>query len=138
MIWGCMAASGVDRLTFTDSTLDHMGYVNILDGNLKQSAQDLNLGDGFWFQKENDPKHTVHNLKFQLLYNIKNQQHTPPQSDPIGHLWELLERKTQEHNITLKGMMESVIMTEWNTILSYETRRLVQSMPKRLTEILKH
>ncbi|GFW43213.1 transposable element Tcb2 transposase [Trichonephila clavipes] len=29
MVWGCMAANGVDRLTFIDSTLNHMGYINI-------------------------------------------------------------------------------------------------------------
>ena len=32
---GCMAASGVDWLTFIDSTLDHMGYLNTLKENLK-------------------------------------------------------------------------------------------------------
>ena len=47
MIWGCMAARGVGRLTFIDSTLYHMGYVNILKESLKQRGQDFNLGDGF-------------------------------------------------------------------------------------------
>ena len=42
-----MVASEVGRLTFIDSTLDHMGYLNILKENLKQSAQDLILGDDF-------------------------------------------------------------------------------------------
>ena len=30
MIWGCMVASRVGRLTFIDSTLNHMGYLNVL------------------------------------------------------------------------------------------------------------
>ena len=63
MIWECMAASVVGRLNFIDSTLDRMGYLNILKGNLKQSAQNLHLRDDFWFQQENDPKHSVHNKK---------------------------------------------------------------------------
>ncbi|GFS71123.1 transposable element Tc1 transposase [Trichonephila clavipes] len=63
MVWGCMAANGVGRLTFIDSTFNHMGCINILKENLKQSAQDLNLGDDFWFQQDNDPKHTAHNVK---------------------------------------------------------------------------
>ena len=33
----CIAASAVDRLTFIDSTLDHMRYSNILKENLKLS-----------------------------------------------------------------------------------------------------
>ena len=63
MIWRCMAASGVRQLTFIDSTLDHMGYLNILKENLKQIAQDLNLAVAFWFQQDNDPKHTVRKIK---------------------------------------------------------------------------
>ena len=76
--FGCIPASGVGRLTLIDSTLDHMRYLNTLKGNLKLSAQDLNLGDVFWFKQYNEPKHTAHNVKFLLLYNIKNQFHTPP------------------------------------------------------------
>ena len=40
-----------------------MGYLNILKVNLNQSAQGLNLGEDFWFQQDNDPKHTAHNVK---------------------------------------------------------------------------
>ena len=67
MICGCMEASGVGWLTFIDFTLDHMGCLNILKVNLEQSAQDLNHGDDFWFQFDNDPKHTAHNTKLWLL-----------------------------------------------------------------------
>ncbi|GFX84245.1 transposable element Tc1 transposase [Trichonephila clavipes] len=63
MVWGCMAANGVGRLTFIDSTLNHLRYIIILKENLKQGEQDLNLGDDFWFQQDNDPKHTAHNVK---------------------------------------------------------------------------
>ncbi|GFU88644.1 transposable element Tcb2 transposase [Trichonephila clavipes] len=56
MVWGCMAANGVGLLTFMDSTLNHIGCINIFKENLKQGAQDLNLGDDFWFQQDNDPK----------------------------------------------------------------------------------
>ncbi|GFW54741.1 transposable element Tc1 transposase [Trichonephila clavipes] len=109
MIWGCMVANSVCRLTFIDSSLNHMGYINILKENLKQSAQDLNLGDDFWFQQDNDPKHTAHNVKLWLLYNIKNQLHSPPQSpdlNPIEHLWDLLEIKIRQDHITSKEMLK--------------------------------
>ncbi|GFT89708.1 hypothetical protein TNCV_3137881 [Trichonephila clavipes] len=34
-------------------------------------------------------------------------------------------------------MLKRVIVTEWNTISSEETSKLVQSMPKGLTEVLR-
>ena len=63
MVWGCMAANGVGNLVFIDSIMDQRLYVVILKGNLKQSAKKLGLGNDFWFQQDNDPKHTAHNVK---------------------------------------------------------------------------
>ena len=80
IIWGCMATSGVSQLTFINSTLDPLGYLNTLKENLKHSAQNLNHGDDFSFQQDNDQKNTAHNVMFWLLYYIKKQFHTPPQS----------------------------------------------------------
>ncbi|GFU17208.1 uncharacterized protein TNCV_1854381 [Trichonephila clavipes] len=34
-------------------------------------------------------------------------------------------------------MLKGVIVTEWNTISSEETSKLIQSMPKRLKEVLR-
>ena len=50
MIWGCKAASRDNWLTFVDSKLNHMGYLNTLKENLKQSTKDLNLKYDSWFQ----------------------------------------------------------------------------------------
>ena len=136
MIWGCMAASGVSGLIFIDCTLDHTGYLNALKENLKQSARDLNLRDDFWFQQDNDPKHTAHSAKLWLLYNIKNELNTPPQLpdlNPSEYLRDLLELKIWQHSITSKDMLKSVIIMKWNNISSNEIRRIVQSMPKQLT-----
>ena len=88
-----MAASAVDRLTFVGSTLDHMGYLNTLQENLKQGARNLNLRDDFWFQQDYDRKHIAYSAKLWLLYSIKNQLHTPsqlPDLNLIEYLWGLL------------------------------------------------
>ena len=34
---------------------------------MKESAQNLNRGDDFWFQQDNDPKNTAQNVKPWLL-----------------------------------------------------------------------
>ncbi|GFW90045.1 transposable element Tc1 transposase [Trichonephila clavipes] len=44
MVWGCMAASGVGKLVFIDGIMHKMAYLNILQNNLKESADKL----GHW------------------------------------------------------------------------------------------
>ena len=34
-------------------------YRNILQKNLRQSAKKLHIGNTRWFQRDNEPKHTV-------------------------------------------------------------------------------
>ena len=90
-----MSASEVGRLTFINFTLDHMEYLNVLNKNLKNRAEDLKLEDDFQFQQDNDSKHTAHNVKLWLLYNVKNLLHTPPQSfrrnEAPSNILDLLE-----------------------------------------------
>ncbi|GBN27544.1 hypothetical protein AVEN_221627-1 [Araneus ventricosus] len=140
IVWGCMAASGVDLLTFIDSTLYNVGHINIVKENLKRSEKHLNFEDYFWCMQDNDPKHTVQNVKLWLLYNSKNPLHSRPKSaeiQPIKHLWDLLERKILQQDIASKYMLKRVIITEWNNFSSDETSKVVRSVPKRLTEVLR-
>lgn len=140
MLWGCMAANGVGKIQFIESTMDKRGYLDILKANLKQSAVKLGLEGNFLFQQDNDPKHTADIVKLWLLYNVPQQLRTPPQSpdlNPIEHLWDLLERKIRKHQITSKSMLKEVLQLEWEKITQQETSKLVQSMPKRLAEVLR-
>ncbi|GFV03923.1 transposable element Tc1 transposase [Trichonephila clavipes] len=43
MVWGCMAASGVGKPVFIDGIMHKMTYLNILQNNLKESADNLGL-----------------------------------------------------------------------------------------------
>lgn len=140
MVWGCMAYNGVGNIEFIESTMDKYRYLDILKSNLRQSATKIGLENGFVFQQDNDPKHTAEIVKLWLLYNVPKQLHTPPQSpdlNPIEHLWDLLERKIRQHNITSKTMLKDVITEEWGKITSEETSKLVKSMPKRLAEVIR-
>lgn len=79
MVWGCMAASGVGELVFIDEIMDKKVYLNILKENLKKSAEKLGLNKNFYFQQDNDPKHTAYDVRMWIVYNIPHILPSPPQ-----------------------------------------------------------
>ncbi|GFT09579.1 integrase catalytic domain-containing protein [Trichonephila clavipes] len=54
---------------------------------------------------------------------------TSPDLNPTEHLWDLLERRIGQHNISSKDVLKSVLQDEWEEIRAEETTRL-NSMPK--------
>lgn len=140
MVWGCMAASGVGKLhILQEKIMDHRIYIQILKDNLQSSAEMLNLGDNYIFQQDNDPKHAAQNTKLWLLYNVKNQLRSPPQSpdlNPIEHVWNELGRRLQGHVIRNKVTLIEKIKTEWAKITPEYCNKLVSSMPRRLKAVL--
>ncbi|GFU76004.1 transposable element Tc1 transposase [Trichonephila clavipes] len=139
MVWGCMATSGVGKLVFIDGIMHNIAYLNILQNNLKESADNLGLGSNFIFQQDNDPKHTAFVVEEWLLYHCRNQLNILPQSpdlNVIDHLWSHLERSVQKHQITSKEQLKTVLQEEWLNIAPETTRHLVESMPRRLEAVI--
>lgn len=75
MVWGCMAASGVGELVFIEGNMDKYMYMNILKENVKKSAEKLGLSPVYYFQQDNDPKHTAEVVRLWLLYNTPPHPH---------------------------------------------------------------
>ena len=139
LVWGCMSASGVGNLHFIDGIMDHKMYIDILKTNLHPSAAKMDLEGNFIFQQDNDPKHTALNTKLWLLHNVPKQLNTPPQSpdiNPIEHLWQLLDTKIRKRDITSKSSLKTALQEEWALLSAEETRKLVESMPRRLLAVI--
>lgn len=73
MLWGSMAASGPGTMKFIDSTMDKMGFLNILKRNLQASVDKLGQLRDYYFQQDNDPKHTAFAVREWMLYNTLKQ-----------------------------------------------------------------
>lgn len=59
MVWGCMGWEGVGVLSEVEGIMDKHQYVDILSQGVPESRQKLGLsGEDFYFQQDNDPKHT--------------------------------------------------------------------------------
>ncbi|GBN67072.1 Transposable element Tc1 transposase [Araneus ventricosus] len=94
LVWGCMSASGLGNLVFIDGIMNHALYLNVLRDNLKLSAQNLAIGNNFFFYQDNDSKHTAPYVRLWCLYNCPQNLKTPPQSpylNPIEHIWKELD-----------------------------------------------
>lgn len=140
MVWGCMSSAGVGSLVFIDYKMKKEHYVNILNDNLEYSAHLLGLGNKFYFQQDNDPKHVS---KFALDFFEENAiklLKTPPQSpdlNPIEHLWHYIKIKLSDRRFRNKEQLKKAVIKEWNEIGDDVTRNLVESMPQRLEAVIK-
>lgn len=75
MVWGCMGWNGVGVLSEVQGVMDSKQYVEILAGGVLESVDKLEMDrDTFYFQQDNDPKHTskktarfLEDKGFQLL-----------------------------------------------------------------------
>lgn len=140
MVWGCMSAVGVGSLVFIDGTMDKSVYLNILKENLHNSVQKLGLGENFYFQQDNDPKHIAHDVRMWIIHHVPHILPTPPQSpdmNPIEHLWDELGRRLEKHSISSKAQLKEILQTEWDKIGGEVTKKIVDSMPNRIKEVIK-
>lgn len=117
MVWGCIAANGVGNLVFIDEIMKKESYLDIIKNNLHSSAHKLGSEGRFYFQQDNDPKHTAYIVKQWLLYNTPQMLHTPPQSldlNPIEYIWEELERQIRKRPITNRPDLKERLVQEYN------------------------
>ena len=59
MVWGCMGWNGVGLLIEVQGKMDAEQYCVILDEGMVESFEKLDMPkDEWYFQQDNDPKHT--------------------------------------------------------------------------------
>ena len=139
MLWGCMGHSGVGNIEFIEGVMNADMYIAILRSNLKDSAVKLGISTCYYFQQDNDPKHTAKKTKEWLTHNVPELLVTPPQSpdiNPIENLWHLLNLEVRKRKISNKNTLQQVISEEWQKISTEITKKLVESMPNRLQAII--
>ena len=101
-----MACNGTVSIAFIEDRMTATKYVDVLRDNLPLSASLLGLSAAYYFQQDNDPKHTTWGTRLWLLYNVHRRINTPPQSpdiNPIENVWYILDlqvRKRHLKNVT--------------------------------------
>lgn len=139
MVWGCFSADGPGKLVFVEGIMKKESYLKILQDNLKSSADMLGIGSNFMFYQDNDPKHTAHIVREWCLYNCPKVIKTAAQSpdlNPIENLWQILDLAIRKRNISSREHLKTALAEEWAKISVEVTSKLVNSMPKRLSEVI--
>ncbi|GFS99955.1 transposable element Tcb1 transposase [Trichonephila clavipes] len=110
IVWGYMESSGVGNLNFIVGIMNkYVYYLDILKRNLKQSTSKLGISGHFKLYQDNEPKHTTDIFKLWVLYHCPSVIKTPAHSsdlNPIEHVWDYLQQKLYEHQISNKQDFE--------------------------------
>jgi hypothetical protein len=106
MVWGCMGWNGVGMLVEVQGNMNAEQYCEILDEGVAESFVKLEMKEGEWyFQQDNDPKHTSKQADKWFEDNNITVLHLPAQSsdiNPVEHLWH----HTKQYEVPPKGVHE--------------------------------
>jgi len=143
MIWGCMAAQGVGYMCRIDGNMDGELYRSILGNELLWTFDWYGMQKSdILFQHDNDPKHTAY-LTTEWLsnqgINVLTWPSQSPDLNPIEHLWHHVKQKQKsyEHPVSNRSELWSRFEEVWRSIDPVFCSKLVESMPKRTTAVLK-
>ena len=137
MVWGCMSAAGVGELHFIKGNMNSNMYCEILEQSMIPSLQEL--GRKAVFQHDNDPKQTSKTttpLLKRLKVKVMDWPSMSPDLNPIEHLWGILKRKVEVHNVSNIHQLRDVVMEEWKSIPVTTSEALVNSMPRSVKAVL--
>jgi hypothetical protein len=137
MVWACFSSKGPGAIHFIDGTMDKYQYTRILESHVMKEGKRL-CGNNFYFQSDNDPKHTSHYAKEWVKRKKLKTLCWPPCSpdmSPIENLFHILKEKLREKDIGTKKELEREIEVTWNSIPVQTCQNLIESMPNRLKNL---
>ena len=139
MVWGCFSAKGMGALHLIDGIMDQKVYRDILLEELNYSTDLMGISDQFVFKQDLDPKHTAPAARNFFEENRINQLEWSPQSpdlNPIENLWEIVDRSVPLSERTNKKRFFEALKKTWYSMDTKLLENLVNSIPRRLTEII--
>ena len=145
-VWGAIGYHVKAKLYIFEGNMDGALYRKIIKSRLKERAVRYSpdcpsrLRGNWKFVQDNDPKHTAR-VSSQTLENILGTRilpHPPnsPDLNPIEDIWSHLDRKLKASKVTSIQGLKRFLNKEWES-LSWNIRKSVESMPRRLDACLK-
>ena len=138
-VWGCFTAHGVGRLYRVEGILEKNQYQRILQDEMVTSRIAL-FGESPWFfQQDNDPKHTANINKEWLIQNDVPTITWPSQSpdlNPIENLWSILDAKCRFRTPNNETELFRCLQDAWHSLEPSTLYKLIESMPRRCAAVI--
>lgn len=143
MIWGYMLSAGTGIPFICSGRMNSTTYTTMLEQTLEPSIAKLfpNQRELVIYQQDNAPCHTARSSLEWFRQNKVNVLEWPAQSpdlNPIEHLWGILKKKISTRKITSITHLKAVIQEEWENLNPLICKRLVDSLPRRIAEVIKN
>ena len=141
MIWASFGWGGKSSICFVDGRMNAMEYREVLKHHLVDIGE--NIGGSDWiFQQDNAP---IHRAKVNVTWfkskkiNVLPWPSLSPDLNAIEHLWGILARKVfaEGKQFRTREQLKTAISKAWEEINIDHLRKLVNSMPDRLFEVIK-
>lgn len=139
MVWAAFSWRGVGPIVKINGIMDQYVYKNILENHMEPFVEE-NMPLNWTFMHDNDPKHSARSVKAWLNDQKIKTLPWPAQSpdlNPIENLWNDVE--TQIKLVKPKNLNElwETIRDAWSSISPDRCKRLVESLPRRLNEVIR-
>jgi len=138
-VWGCFCQYGVGEVYVFTENLDAAGMVEILRKCLIKSANTYWKNKTWWFQQDNDPKHTsrlVRDFLFQKGIQLLEWPPYSPDLNPIENLWSDLKKRVGKTRATNQAELSAAVKKAWKESSQELCEKLVKSVPNRLQIVL--
>jgi hypothetical protein len=143
MVWGMITAHGVGRIVRIEGNLTAALYCEILEDDVLGTYSDIGIDPkDYYFQQDNDPKHTAKISKAWFKRNNIDVLDWPPSSPDLNiieNLWDYLEHRVHARN-PLPCSEEELwiaLQEEWYRIPKEYIEALYESLPQRIRDVHK-
>ena len=137
MCWAAFTAAGPGPIHRVEGIMEQTQYRNILQNVLLPFGEEV--GGGWIFQQDNDPKHTARSVKAwmeEMHLPVMEWPSQSPDLNPIEHLWQAVDKKVKAAAPRNLNDLERVLRQAWSEIPVSRCERLVESMPRRIQAVI--
>ncbi|CAM4753444.1 unnamed protein product [Rotaria magnacalcarata] len=140
-IWSYITYNDLKPLVFFNGRLYSDKYIEILENNLPNVFEKFSSEQSkkFLYQQDNARPHT--SAKTSKYFKKKHIKLIPwptrsPDLNIIENIWSIVDQKLLKYSISNMAQLEEALKTVWAEISKDVTRKLFQSMPTRLRQVI--